>query len=152
MKYMKYSGFTLIELVIVIVILGILAAAALPRFSDLSTDARVATINGLAGGIRSAAAITHGTQLAQGRSPGETVTLEGTAIGMSAGYPLATSISATLIDFSGFTAANVSPATTPPSVDFMLGGRTECRVRYAQPATSPGLFTVTVTSTGANPC
>ena len=153
MRHAKHSGFTLIELVIVIVILGILAAAALPRFSDLSTDARVSAVNGLAGSIRSAAAIAHATQLAQGRSLGATVTLEGTAIALSAGYPLATSISATLTDISGFVAVTVSPATTPPSIDFRLSGRTECRVRYAEPATSPGTYTVTVTSTGStDPC
>ena len=44
---------------------------------------------------------------------GATVTLEGTAIALSAGYPLATSISATLTDISGFVAVTVSPATTP---------------------------------------
>ena len=49
----KQAGFTLIELVLVIVILGVLAATALPRFSDLSTQARVASLNGLAGGLRS---------------------------------------------------------------------------------------------------
>ena len=65
MRHAKHSGFTLIELVIVIVILGILAAAALPRFSSLSTDARLAAVNGLAGSLRSAASIAHATQLAK---------------------------------------------------------------------------------------
>lgn len=53
----KQQGFTLIELVMVITLLGILAAVAIPKFSDLSRSARIATLEGIAGAMRSTISI-----------------------------------------------------------------------------------------------
>lgn len=89
----QQSGFTLIELIMVIVILGILAAFALPKFADLSGDARYSTINGALGSVRSASAIVHAAALAgNATGPTGTVTLEGTSIALAHGYATEASI------------------------------------------------------------
>ena len=138
----RTKGFTLIELVIVIVILGLLAAAALPRFSDLSTDARVAALNGLTGSIRSAASIAKATQVAKGLASNLSVTLDGVVVGMQDGYPTESAIDDALGDYSGFA---LSASTAGGYADFTT--RTDCYTRYTEASgnTAP---TVVITSTG----
>ncbi|MFC4258398.1 type II secretion system protein [Marinobacter lacisalsi] len=113
MNMRKSAGFTLIELVMVIVILGILAAFALPRFADLGGEARASTVEGAYGAIKSASAIAHSKALAVGNDPAS-VALEGGSINMINGYPQA-------LDAGNGGILDAAQITTGTNGDFNVG-------------------------------
>ena len=85
------KGFTIIELVVVIVILGIVSVTAASKFLNLQTDARISTLNGLKGGMEGASAMLYGKASALGldKAASASVNVEGDDISVVYGYPAA---------------------------------------------------------------
>ena len=97
------AGFTLIELVVVIVILGILASQAVPRFANLTDQANLAVAEGAIGAFLSQAVIS---------------------LGENNGVPLSASTIGGLVDLSGDAAGISYSGTCPGSISFTIGGQT----------------------------
>lgn len=142
----RQQGFTLIELVVVITILGIFAAFAVPRFASLEVEVRAAETEALEGSLRSSAALAHALWLAQ--SQPATVAVEGATITLDNGYPSITTIDDTLASLEGFIYdASGSPGVFSKTNDGVTP-IADCTVSYTPPEEAGSAPTIAVNTAG----
>ena len=145
MNRFTQRGFTLIELVVVIVILGILAAFAVPRFMGLEGQARIAAVKSIGGSMESADSMAHGIWEATA-NPVSPLTIDGQAINFVDTYPTAASIG-NLLDPN-----TRNGYTSPANGEYVPNGATAaatCNATYANATVVgaqivPPVVTVTV--------
>jgi len=130
----KAKGFTLIELVVVIVILGILAVTAAPKFIDLTSDAKASVVEAVRGSINSAADMAHAKALVAGQTALDGAISVGTStIDLRYGWPEASSMADLLELDSDITAATSGSGATFTHADATVDAN--CQASYTNAVT-----------------
>lgn len=127
------QGFTRIELAVVLAVTALLAAFAIPRFTSIENEGRVAAIASLSASIRNASALAHAQWLASGRP--ETIDVEGQTVTMRNGYPDAgqSGLPTALPDAAGFSATIAGDAVIYKK--YGAPKPEQCSVVYSPPVT-----------------
>ena len=130
----RNAGFTLIELVIVIIVLGILAATAVPKFINLQDDARASAVKGAEAAIHSAANLVYSKSAIDGEenSSAASVSIGTDVINTKFGYPQASSLQLALELDDAFTA---SGSATTDNLLLVFEG-SECALTYTAASAS----------------
>lgn len=164
------GGFTLIELIVVIVILGILAATALPKFANLGGDARLASLQAAKGSLAATSAMAHGKYLVNTGTPLTTLALEDATVNFptspATGYPKADNGLATAAglaaDYTVYLPNHANDANSvstgpdelmivPKSIAGSPSGKT-CYVKYKEAASVGAAPLITISTSTASDC
>ena len=162
-SFSTQKGFTLIELVVVIVILGILAATAAPKFIDLTSDAKVSVMKGVEGSIDSAISMVHAKAIIDGKTTGtdgkNTIKIDGKHYALVYGYPAAKSLgnganAASALGILGLVDLDAADFTTTNTATTQViqhkgATGTDCQLSYAD---SGGANTRPIITASLNKC